>query len=63
MDSRNDRYMLLTFEEHPNNIKAGKFSTASGIGLYEYGTLILLSYEYGMLIRIFQDGKRTWQRL
>ncbi|XP_044747783.1 integrator complex subunit 6-B [Coccinella septempunctata] len=23
MDSRNDRYMLLTFEEHPNNIKAG----------------------------------------
>lgn len=23
MDSRNDRYMLLTFEEYPNNIKAG----------------------------------------
>lgn len=24
IDSRIDRYMLLTFEESPNNIKAGK---------------------------------------
>lgn len=25
IDSRIDRYMLLTFEETPNNIKAGKY--------------------------------------
>jgi integrator complex subunit 6 len=26
MDSRIDRYMLLTFEETPNNIKAGEWN-------------------------------------
>lgn len=48
-ESRIDRYMLLTFEDPPNNIKAGKCKIS------------LLKYKYPKYV--FKGGKRIWQLL